>query len=183
MTAVTRESCEKLLGEVMSMRNHTMTSFEAEIWLAIIDGSKPEEFAAFLKLHVLSSKFAPTPADANAALRLQGGDAQVAYKELEDHIRLTGPYRAPTIDDEVLVAAIQNLGGWVAVNEQFPSSSETYLTKAYRERFDAAYKVALNQVRIQNRHPMPLVAFGGKRTDLIGNETTQSSGMRLVSGA
>ena len=143
------------------MRGHTLTMFEADVWKSIIDNTPEAHFKAFLKHHVLTSKFCPTPADAAAALGLQGGDVQVAYGQLERMVQKFGPYAVPDLSDSVLISAIHHLGGWAAVVESFPSPKETFLAKAFRERFEVAFKTAVSDVCILGRIPAPLLPIGG----------------------
>lgn len=173
-------ACDEALAEVMAMYSgHTMTVFEASTWAAIIDGTTVDAFRRFLQRHVLTAKFAPRPSDAASALGLGGADAEQAYALLERDIRKFGPYRQPEISDPVLVSAIQQLGGWAAVNEQLPDIRESFATKAFRDRFDAAYRLAGVEVCIQGKAPQPLLSLSLSKDSaaLLGVESSPRFGL------
>lgn len=177
MTENEQAACDAALAEVMGMYNHSMTAFEGQIWATIIDKVKSSSFQAFLQQHVLTSKFAPKPSDAAAALALGGADAQQAYALLERHVSKCGPYATPEITDPVLISTVQQLGGWANVNEQMPSFKDTFALKAFKERFESAFRLASHEVCIQGIQPRPLVAIGQSQAplQLESNDSSQSS--------
>jgi hypothetical protein len=166
MTESEQSACDAALTEIMGMYGHSMTGFEAQIWATIIDRVKPSAFQAFLQQHVLTSKFAPKPADAAAALALGGADSQQAYALLERYVAKCGPYASPDIADPVLVATIHQLGGWATVNEQMPSFNDTFALKAFKDRFESAFRLASHEVCIQGIQPRPLLAIGQAQAPL-----------------
>lgn len=150
------------LTEVMGVFGYSMTSFEAKMWATIIDAVPLSSFQAFLRQHVLTSKFAPKPSDAAGAFGLAGADADTAYAELTKAVRECGPYQQPVGLGDVLVSTVNSMGGWAAVNEQMPDVSNTYAVKAFRDRFDTSFKLAVNEVVIQGNRPPALVPIGGE---------------------
>jgi hypothetical protein len=171
--------CDVALTEVMSAYSHHMTVFEARVWKTIIDSAPPEAFLLFLQRHILSSKFRPTPSDAAVALGIGGSvDPTLAYAELERAVRTVGPYKVPEINDPVLRSAINQLGGWSLVNEQMPDPSQQFLIKAFRDRFDAAYRLASVEVTIHGIAPKPLAAIG--MGDSPGRLTLDEPGRKVI---
>lgn len=142
----------EVLKEVMSARRYEMTSFEADIWIRIIESVSQERFLAFLQHHYMTSPFAPQPSDATRYLDV-ASNPDVAFARLQRLVSSVGPYQSPVDVDPVMTATIQNLGGWVTVNEQLPDPSDSYGVKAYRERFNAAFNSATAQVRIDGQMP------------------------------
>lgn len=174
MTEAEQAACDTALTEVMGMYNHSMTGFEAQIWATVIDKVTPSAFQAFLQQHILTSKFAPKPADAAAALALGGADPQQAYALLERHVSKCGPYATPGITDPVLIATVHQLGGWAAVNEQMPSFKDTFALKAFKDRFESAFRLASHEVCIQGIKPKALLAIGQSQESLK-IESTEST--------
>ena len=130
------------LNEVLASYKCEVTPFEAGVWKRIISRVERNQFLAFLERHMLSSVYAPKPADAERAFHPSGQNVDVAFEKLRELTQRFGPYQRPEIDDPALVSAIAALGGWQAVNEEMPAKTETYLTKAYRDRFEAVYQFA-----------------------------------------
>lgn len=150
----------KALGDVMSARRYEMTDFEADAWLRVIKAVPRQRFLNFLSYHFASSPFAPQVSDATKHLDL-AANPDVSFNRLAALVASVGPYAVPQIEDPVLVATIQNLGGWATVNEQLPDPSQPLATKAYRERFNACFNAAITQVRIDGQMPSePLRAIG-----------------------
>ena len=173
--------CDVALTEVMSTYSHHMTVFEARVWKTIIDSVPSEAFMLFLQRHFLSSKFRPTPSDAAVALGIGGSvDPTLAYAELERAVRTVGPYKVPEINDPVLRSAINQLGGWAHVNEQMPDPSQQYLIKAFRDRFDAAYRLASVEVTIRGIAPNALMAIGMGMRDAPGQLTMEEPGRTAI---
>mgnify|MGYP001627112823 CR=1 FL=1 len=157
------QAMESSLIQVMGMFKHGMTEFEAKLWANLMDVTPRGRFENFLKAYILSPQArygAPKPNDAAAALGLTL-DAEAAYNQLEAAVRQYGPYQIPaSIKDPVMVQAINNLGGWVRVNEMMPSPENSFEVKSFKERFSGALTQAVNQVRIENQQVQPLAAIG-----------------------
>lgn len=152
------------LAEVAGMYRHELTEFEMSVWLRIVEAVPLEQFMGFLRNHVASSPFAPKPSDASKAFDL-AVDPDSAYVKLARMVREVGPYESPELpDDPVLVTAVLLMGGWATVNEQMPDPMNSFAVKAFRERFDACFIQAVNQVRVRGVMPsQPLLAIGDAR--------------------
>ncbi len=151
---------ETVLKEVLGAYRYELTEFEAGVWLNIMRSVPRERFVAFLRHHYQTSPFAPKPSDATKHLD-SSLSSERAFHRLGVAVAQIGPYADPQISDPILRQAIHLLGGWAAVNEQMPAASETHATRAFRERFDASFNMAVTQVRIdQIEQPDPLIAIG-----------------------
>lgn len=149
-----------VLNEVMSASRYQMTDFEIELWMGIAKAVPKEQFMAFLRHHVLTSPYPPKPSDANQHFG-SSKDPALAYETLRALVRENGPWNVPEQADAVMVATIQSLGGWIAVNEQLPDVRESHAVRAYRERFDACFNAAISQVSVRKQLPTkPLIALG-----------------------
>ncbi|MEJ8837592.1 hypothetical protein [Ramlibacter sp. AN1133] len=152
------------LSEVMGMTRHEMTQFEAEAWKTIMCAVPPEQFKAYLQQHVFTgSGFTPKPSEAAKMLGL-AADPDTAYASVERLVTQCGPYQQPPISDPVLVSAIQHMGGWLNVCEQWPAPTESFAVKAMRERFAACFNQAMVAVNIRGELPkQPLMSLTSKR--------------------
>jgi hypothetical protein len=160
----------RALGNVMSARRYEMTEFEADAWMAIIQVVPEERFVAFLKHHYTPSPFAPQPSDATKHLDL-AINPEVAFIKLAALVASVGPYSVPKDLDPILLATIQALGGWVAVNEHLPDMNQAQAVKAYRTRFDACFNTAVTQVRIEGLRSIdPLKAIGSTTRAQLGHD-------------
>jgi hypothetical protein len=140
------------LLEIMASRRYEMAPLEKRAWQNIIDSVSVDRFIGFLSHHMLTSSFAPTPADAAKVLDL-GINSDVALNRLESKIKEFGPYRNPLMTDAVMAWTIEYLGGWATVNAEFPAQSDHFGMKAYKERFAAAFSQAIASARIDKLVP------------------------------
>lgn len=162
------------LGEVMSAGRYEMTDFEVDLWIGIATSVPKAQFLAFLKHHVLSSPFPPKPSDAQRHFGVSA-DPAVVFEALVRLVKEFGPWRKPEGLDPVLVATIQALGGWIAVNEQLPDTSQPHAVRAYRERFDACFTASISQVNVRRQLPQQELIPLGNNPDRSQNLISRPS--------
>lgn len=157
------------LSEVAAIFKHSLTTFEAQAWAKIMETTPRVKFQNFLSNYLLSPEAQYGSPKLHHAAKVLGlaVDAESAYAMVEAAVKKFGPYQKPDIKDPVVVATIQVLGGWAAVNEQFPQASGSFEAKAFKDRFEAAMNTAINQVRIEGQMPSSLEAIGNARPPVL----------------
>jgi hypothetical protein len=150
---------QRRLAQVMGMMNHELTELETELWQRLIDTYGDDAILRFLSEHVLRSKFAPRPAEAFELLSPGDNDSQVAFAQLVRAVKTVGPWETPAElnSNPVLMAAVQQMGGWASVNQTMPSTETPYDFAAFQKRFDAAFRLASSQVKIHGVKPERLL--------------------------
>lgn len=154
------------LADLLGAKRYAVTELELTIWRRIVEHPKVPRgrFKDFLTHHVMTSTFAPQPNEAMEALGLLLSP-EAGFRALQRLVSEEGPYRAPDGVDPVLVAAINEMGGWAEVCEKMPdpATATTYAVKQFRDDFDSAFRTAANAVNVRGRTPDPLRAIGQTR--------------------
>lgn len=152
----------ELLAEMASLYKYNMSDFEAMLWAAqVFECYPPEAVMRALIAHMESgtndANFMPKYGAIKARLEPVRG-----FKEIESAVRITGPYAVPDIKDPVVLAAINELGGWARVCSEMPDPTVRPIDfDRYVKRVEAALQAARNQTHVQAINPPPLKAIGG----------------------
>lgn len=150
----------ELLAEMARMYNYNLSDFEAMMWAAqVFDVYPPDVVMRALIAHMESgtqdANFMPRYGAIKAKLEPVRG-----FKELEQAVRLTGPYSTPKIKDPILLAAIEQLGGWVRVCTEMPDPIARPIDfERYVKRAETALQLAKTQVQVQGYKPPKLKAL------------------------
>jgi hypothetical protein len=143
-----------ILAEVFSSYGYVPTQFEAGLWKMLVAQHGEQALARFLQHHLLNSPFPPKLSDAQRMLSPISGNGEAAFLRLIEEVRLRGPYCSPQFDDEPAIAlAVEQLGGWAAINEQLPDPLARFDYEAFQRRFVVAYQLALSKQVVQDANP------------------------------
>jgi hypothetical protein len=139
-----------VLTEAFAYYGHIPTQFEAGLWMKLVAQHGEQAVARFLQHHLLSSPFPPKLADAQRMLSPISGNDEAAFLRLIEEVRVKGPYSCPDFSSEPAIAsAVEQLGGWAAVNAQLPDPSARFDYEAFQRRFAAAYQMARSHQVVQ----------------------------------
>jgi len=156
------QNARQLLAAMARLYKYELTDTESMLWEMEIFSRYPDEvIMRALKMHMESgstdAKFMPRYGMIKRMLEPTGNFLQIAQA-----VKAVGPYGIPDIQDPVLLAAIHQMGGWVAVCAEMPDARERPIDfDRYLKRFDVALAAAQTEVAVRGTPPTPLVAIGG----------------------
>ena len=160
------QDARAFLAEVMGLYRAELTSLERDFWVNMIDEFGHEAIIKFLTHHVQTSQFFPKPVDVIRTLRPGAGTTDSALAELVKAVIKFGPYRTPRFSDPALSQTVEDMGGWMRLNEILPEPSSRIEFDNFSKRFDTAYRKAVAQVMYLQVDQSPLI--GKARGGLIG---------------
>lgn len=132
---------EEVLLELAAAKRYTLGRFEAALWLDLIKAQGDAAVEAFLVQHVRTSPWFPSLASAVEYFGL-APTAEDALIGLASLVQGCGPYQEPDLSaDPVLAATVNQLGGWLALNESMPAL-HTVEFQQFAKRFSEAYRRA-----------------------------------------
>lgn len=149
MQASDRTRFKDLLTDALAFYRRDLSTFALSVWWQACQPFDFEQVAKALTAHAMDperGQFAPMPAD--IVRHLQGTHTDrslVAWGKVLETIQRVGAYQAVVFDDGAIHAAIEDMGGWVALCRSETNDlphlqrrfTETY--RAYAKRPDLAY--------------------------------------------
>lgn len=146
------EECLGVVVQVSAAARHTVTSFEADIWLEQLERYGPRPVRAFLVNWVSTMPGGKPPAVADLRKELDKSFAteETALETVRDLVTRLGGWESPPADriSPVIARTIEGLGGWVRVVETMPDPGEPkarFEWQAFVDRFGAAFRTAQSQ--------------------------------------
>jgi len=155
------QNARQLLAAMSRLYKYELTDTESMLWEMEIFSRYPDETVMrALKAHMESgsadAKFMPRYGVIKRMLEPTGNFLQIVQA-----VKNVGPYGIPDIDDPVLIAAIHQMGGWVAVCTEMPDARERPIDfDRYLKRFDVALAAGQTEVSVRGIEPLPLTAIG-----------------------
>lgn len=156
---MTSNDAKVVLAQVMALFNRDMTDLEIMIWRKMISDFGDAAVIRFLIAHTERSNFAPKPAEALQMLRPGQDNPMVALEMLRSAIAKEGPYNSPVFSDPAIPGAVEALGGWAKINEEFPAPTEQFAYQNFYKRFEAVYKQAQADLMIGVKKPVQLLGL------------------------
>lgn len=114
-----REPFQALLTDVMAFYRQDVSKFALSVWWTACQPFELEQVRKALTAHAMDpehGQFAPKPADIVRQLQGTHTDrALVAWGRLYEAMRTIGAYTSVAFDDAAIHAAVDDLGGWMAL--------------------------------------------------------------------
>jgi hypothetical protein len=109
----------QLLSDAMAFYRRDISRFALDVWWQACQPFDIEQVTAAFTAHAMDperGQFAPTPADLVRVLQgTQTDRSLVAWGKVLEAIQRVGAYQSPVFDDGLIHAAVEDVGGWVAV--------------------------------------------------------------------
>lgn len=128
MKASDRKDFADLMTDALAFYRQDATRFVLDVWWAACEGYELEQLRKALTAHAMDperGQFPPKPADIVRVLQGTRTDrALVAWGKVFEAMRLAGAYNSVAFDDQIIHAALADMGGWVKVarstNDELP---------------------------------------------------------------
>lgn len=171
---------EKLLSETCTYYKHVPTDMEGDLWMLAV-----REFGALpvmraLMEHVGNSAFMPKIGEIRKALGATSANTGLhAFELARAEVERVGPYESPEFQDPAIGLAIQEMGGWVWLNETMPSPEHRRADyESMAKRFGVAYETA--RVRLNRGEVGPVQCKGLHQ---ISREQSGDQSLRALASA
>lgn len=109
----------KLIGDVMAFYRQDVSPFAATVWWGACQSFDMEQVSKALTAHAMDperGQFPPKPADIVRLLQGTKTDRSlVAWGKVLDAMQRVGAYQSVCFDEGLIHAAIEDVGGWVAI--------------------------------------------------------------------
>lgn len=139
-----RPAFKSLLTDALAFYRRDVSTFALSVWWAACQPFDLEQVRKALTAHAMDperGRFPPMPADIVLHLKGTHSDrALVAWGKVYEAIQRVGGYQSVVFDDGAIHAAIEDIGGWIAVCR----SPEDELSHLQR-RFCDSYRVRSRQ--------------------------------------
>lgn len=133
----------RLVTDVMAFYRQDVSEFAVTVWWQACESFDFEQVAKALTAHAMDpdrGQFAPKPADLVRLLQGTKTDrARIAWGKVLDAMQRVGAYESVAFDDPVIHAAIEDIGGWVAI-----CRGETKDLPHVERRFCESYRAYAN---------------------------------------
>lgn len=119
MNPADKPGFSKLIGDVMAFYRQDVSPFAANVWWAACQDFDLEQVSKALTAHAMDperGQFAPKPADLVRLLQGTKTDRSLmAWGKVLDAMQRVGAYQSVCFDDGLIHAAVEDVGGWVAI--------------------------------------------------------------------
>lgn len=139
----------ELITEVLAFYGDDVSRFALLVWLQACEGRSVEEVRRALGRYATDPErghFAPKPADLVRELQgTQTDRSLLAWGKVYEAIRHVGAYESVVFDDPAIHAAVEDVGGWVAICrssvDELPHLQRRFCAgyKAYAQRPDMGH--------------------------------------------
>lgn len=141
-------AANKLLSETCAYYKYTPGDMEADLWQLAMKEFGPLAVMRAIMEHVGVSDFMPKIGGIRRALGASSANTPlVAFERVRAEVERVGPYASPVFEDPAIGLAIQEMGGWVWMNEAMPSPEFRRLDyESMGKRFGVAYETARSRL-------------------------------------
>ncbi len=119
MNAADRAQFFKVLGGVYDFYSRDLSTFAGQVWWQSCERFDFEQVTKAFSAHLMDAehgRFLPKPADLVRVLQGTRTDRSLmAWAKVLDAIQRVGAYASVCFDDGLIHAAIEDMGGWVAL--------------------------------------------------------------------
>lgn len=130
---------KQYMTALCEIHNKTTSTLLLSLYWKVLEPFTDEQCEEAFKQLIYEGKFFPKPADFNEILRGSKEDrAVIAWGEVVEAIRRTGPYQSVCFADTTIHSVIEFMGGWPATGD-WPESELKWKQKEF-ERLYAIMK-------------------------------------------
>lgn len=153
------KNAPEMLASMARMYNHDLTSFESMLWAGEIFSVYNDKDIILALKHYMEngtqSRFMPRYGDIKQLLAVEDD----TLGEIRLLVSRYGSYNPPSPSETtpLLLATIEQLGGWSTVCAEMPDSSESMLFTQYAKRAEKACQAAKKRVAIYKQTPNALL--------------------------
>lgn len=109
------------LQKVFALYDKQLSTILLDVWWEALQPYTLQEVTRALTVHVRNpdtGQYLPKPADVIKALRgTSANTAQSAWTKVDGAVRKVGPHKSVAFDDPIIHRVIQDMGGWIRMNE------------------------------------------------------------------
>lgn len=173
------KNAHEMLAAMARMYNYDLTSFESMLWVGeIFDIYNDKDVIFALKYHMENgtrSRFMPKYGEIKQLLEVHDDTLQ----EIRLLVSRYGSYSPPPVNETtpLVLATIEQLGGWVKVCAEMPDASDSASFSQYIKRAESACQAARKHVGVYKKAPKGLI--GRNVANLLKNDINQMEGKQL----
>lgn len=150
----------EMLSAMARMYNYDLSDFESMLWMGEVFDVYPDKDIILALKHYMEngdqSRFMPKYGDIKKLLETQDDTIQ----QLNLLVTRYGSYSTPPPEEisPLLLATIEQLGGWVKVCAEMPDSANGMQFSQYLKRAESACNIARKRVAIYSEEPKSLTS-------------------------